>query len=145
MVPGPKILARAAGRGAPSWAAPCSSQPAYHSLARRRKSHASSATRARLSRPLRARHSALLAGASRRLAPVLQWSRSVNDSVRPRSPIRVAFVGAGRMARLHLHALRRVSTPHIVVAVCDATEDAAFAFAALTAGALPYKQLPDLL
>ncbi len=56
----------------------------------------------------------------------------------------MAFVGAGRMARLHLRALRRVRTPHSVVAVCDTDESAAREFAAL-AGAAPYTSLPDLL
>jgi predicted dehydrogenase/nucleoside-diphosphate-sugar epimerase len=48
------------------------------------------------------------------------------------------------MARLHLQALRRVSTPHAVVAVCDTQESAAQELAAL-AGATPYTSLPTLL
>src|SRR5437773_1222840 len=48
------------------------------------------------------------------------------------------------MARLHLRALRRVRTPHSVVAVCDTEEGAARELAAL-AGAAPYTSLSDLL
>ncbi len=48
------------------------------------------------------------------------------------------------MARLHLHALRRVRTPHQVVAVCDTSESAAQTLAAL-AGATPYASLAALL
>src|SRR5207247_2066371 len=59
-------------------------------------------------------------------------------------PIRVALVGAGQMARLHLHALRRVSTPHIVVGVCDTQERAAHALASV-AGTATFTSLVDLL
>src|SRR5258708_37843313 len=48
----------------------------------------------------------------------------------PRSPLRVAFVGSGNMAGLHLRALRRVRTPHTVVGVHDVSAAAAEAFAA---------------
>jgi len=58
--------------------------------------------------------------------------------------LRVAVVGAGRMAHLHLKALRRVPTPHSVVAVCDTQEAAARELAAL-AGAIPYTSLATLL
>ncbi len=58
--------------------------------------------------------------------------------------MRVAFVGAGKMARLHLHALRRVRTPHVVAAVYDTSESAAREFAA-QAGAVAYPALADLL
>ena len=58
--------------------------------------------------------------------------------------LRVAVVGAGRMAHLHLRALRRVPTPHTVVAVCDTQEAAARELAAL-AGATPYTSLESLL
>src|SRR5438034_384835 len=58
--------------------------------------------------------------------------------------MRVAFAGAGRMARLHLHALRRVRTPHFVAAVCDTTDSAAREVAAL-AGAVAYTSLAELL
>ena len=61
-----------------------------------------------------------------------------------RTPIRVAFVGAGRMACLHLQALRRVRAPHVVAAVCDTSASAAREFAAL-AGAAAYTSLADLL
>src|SRR5881396_1743332 len=59
-------------------------------------------------------------------------------------PIRVALVGAGQMARLHLHALRRVRTPHIVVGVCDTQEGAAHALASV-AGTATFTSLVDLL
>ena len=58
--------------------------------------------------------------------------------------IRVAVVGTGRMARLHLQALRRVSIPHAVVAVYDANPTAAADFAQL-AGARVYESLGELL
>lgn len=58
--------------------------------------------------------------------------------------LRVAFVGAGRMARQHLHALRRVKTPHLVVGVHDAHPGAARALGAL-AGVPAYDSLTDLL
>src|SRR5213079_111615 len=58
--------------------------------------------------------------------------------------MRVAFAGAGRMARLHLHALRRVRTPHFVASVCDTTDSAAGEVAAL-AGAVAYTSLAELL
>src|SRR5881296_1643965 len=58
--------------------------------------------------------------------------------------MRVAFAGAGRMARLHLHALRRVRTPHFVAAVCDTSDSAAREVAAL-AGAVAYTSLAELL
>jgi|SRR6266850_785378 len=61
-----------------------------------------------------------------------------------RGPLRVAFVGAGRMARLHVHALRRVRTPHVVAAVCDTSEASARGLAE-PAGASPYGSLADLL
>src|SRR3989442_6594033 len=48
------------------------------------------------------------------------------------------------MARLHLHVLRRVRTPHDVAAVCDTSDGAAREFAAL-AGAVAYTSLADLL
>jgi predicted dehydrogenase/nucleoside-diphosphate-sugar epimerase len=60
------------------------------------------------------------------------------------TPIRVAFVGGGRMARLHLHALRRVRAPHVVAAVCDRSAGAARELAAL-AGAAAYTSLADLV
>jgi len=59
-------------------------------------------------------------------------------------PIRVAFAGTGKMARLHLHVLRRVRTPHDVAAVCDTSDGTAREFAAL-AGAVAYTSLADLL
>ena len=61
-----------------------------------------------------------------------------------RGALRVAFVGAGRMARLHVHALRRVRTPHVVAAVCDTSEASARGLAELVE-ALPYGSLTDLL
>src|SRR5207244_1737146 len=57
-------------------------------------------------------------------------------------PLRVAFVGAGRMARLHLHALRRVRTPPFVAAVGDTSASAAREVAAL-AGAVADSWLAD--
>ena len=58
--------------------------------------------------------------------------------------IRVAFIGTGNMARLHLHALRRVGTPHQVVGVHDRDEPAAREFATLAATAA-YRTLDELL
>lgn len=58
--------------------------------------------------------------------------------------IRVAFVGAGNMARLHLHALHRVDSHHQVVGVHDRDEQAAAEFAQL-AGAPGYRTLDELL
>src|SRR6267143_846532 len=58
--------------------------------------------------------------------------------------LRVAFAGAGRMAMAHLHAMQRVTTAHAVVAVHDATPEAAQAFAART-GATPYPTLGAML
>ena len=71
------------------------------------------------------------------LAPVLQIAVRVTT-------MRVAFVGAGKMARLHLHALRRVRSPHVVAAVCDTWDSAAREFAA-QASAVAYPALADLL
>src|SRR5262245_64197156 len=48
------------------------------------------------------------------------------------------------MARLHLEALKRVPTPHTVVAVHDVNVGAAKAFASF-AGARAYESLDDLL
>src|SRR2546428_6654669 len=48
------------------------------------------------------------------------------------------------MARLHVHALRRVRTPHVVAAVCDTSEASASGLAEL-AGAVAYGSLADLL
>jgi len=58
--------------------------------------------------------------------------------------IRVAFVGTGNMARLHLHALHRVHSHHQVVGVHDRDEQAAAEFAKL-AGAPSYRTLEELL
>src|SRR5438034_1000172 len=44
-------------------------------------------------------------------------------------PLRIAFLGTGHMAGLHLAALRRVATPHRVVGVYDLRPEAAQAFA----------------
>ena len=57
--------------------------------------------------------------------------------------IRVAFVGTGNMARLHLRALRRVATPHQVVGVCDTDDQAGREFAQL-AGTTSYRALDAL-
>src|SRR2546428_5411389 len=48
------------------------------------------------------------------------------------------------MARLHVHALRRVRTPHVVAAVCDTSEASASGLAEL-AGAVAYGSLAGLL
>ncbi len=58
--------------------------------------------------------------------------------------LRIAFIGAGQMARHHLGALGRVSTPHLVVGVHDAVPDCADEFAA-GAGTRPYVSVPALL
>jgi len=68
----------------------------------------------------------------------------VKPANQPRGLLRVAFVGAGNMARLHLHALRRVRTAHTVVGVHDTNENAARQFATL-AGAMSYNTLQQLL
>ena len=44
-------------------------------------------------------------------------------------PLRIAFIGAGNMAGLHLRALQRVPTAHTIVGVHDVRTDAAQAFA----------------
>jgi predicted dehydrogenase len=58
--------------------------------------------------------------------------------------LRIAFIGAGQMARHHLGALARVRTPHLVVGVHDAVPDCADEFAA-GAGTRPYVSVPALL
>jgi predicted dehydrogenase/nucleoside-diphosphate-sugar epimerase len=63
---------------------------------------------------------------------------------RSRDPIRVGFVGTGKMAHLHLHSLRRVPTPHVVVGVHDTDEGARRQFAGL-ADATGYRTLRELL
>src|SRR2546425_3627723 len=78
------------------------------------------------------------------MAPVLQRVLSVSMSRSTGEPIRVAVIGAGKMARLHLQALLRVRTPHAVVAGCETQESAARELAGL-AGATPYPSLADLL
>jgi predicted dehydrogenase/nucleoside-diphosphate-sugar epimerase len=62
--------------------------------------------------------------------------------------LRVAFIGAGRMARLHRQALRRVGTPHQVVGVFDADPGAAAALGAPvfpTLDAMLREARPDLV
>jgi predicted dehydrogenase/nucleoside-diphosphate-sugar epimerase len=59
-------------------------------------------------------------------------------------PLRVAFVGTGNMAGLHLAALGRVPTAHSVVGVYDVRLEAAQAFAR-RAGAQAYASLSTLL
>lgn len=46
-------------------------------------------------------------------------------------PLRIAFVGAGNMARAHARALGRAGSPHAIVGVTDADAAAAKEFAAL--------------
>ena len=58
--------------------------------------------------------------------------------------IRVAFVGAGQMARNHLRAIARATVPAVVVGVHDPVRGAAEDFARL-AGATPFSSLQDLL
>jgi predicted dehydrogenase/nucleoside-diphosphate-sugar epimerase len=61
-------------------------------------------------------------------------------------PLRIAFVGTGRMAAAHLAALRRVPTAHQVGAACDFSGSRAQEFvAAAGAGARAYSTLTDLL
>ena len=93
---------------------------------------------------MRRRHEAPYLGRATSMAPVLQQVLSVSMSRSTGEPIRVAVIGAGKMARLHLQALLRVRTPHAVVAVCDTQESAARELAGL-AGATPYTSLADLL
>ena len=62
--------------------------------------------------------------------------------------LRIAFIGAGQMARAHRDALRRVATPHQVVGVCDLRAEAAREFAALAAAPAhtkPYASVAELL
>jgi predicted dehydrogenase/nucleoside-diphosphate-sugar epimerase len=68
----------------------------------------------------------------------------VKPANQARGLLRVAFAGAGNMARLHLRALRRVRTPHTVVGVHDSNDDASRQFAAL-GGARSYDTLDELL
>jgi len=58
--------------------------------------------------------------------------------------LRIAFIGAGQMARHHLGALARVKTDHLVVGVHDVVPDSAGEFAA-GAGTRPYVSVPALL
>ncbi len=66
------------------------------------------------------------------------------ESLTPRHDLRVAFVGAGRMARRHLDALRRMAVPYRVLAIYDSSAPATRELAAL-AGAVAYPSLPALL
>jgi predicted dehydrogenase/nucleoside-diphosphate-sugar epimerase len=61
-----------------------------------------------------------------------------------RQPLRVGFIGAGRMARHHLHALQRVAMPTVVTGVYDNAPVASNEFAAL-AGADAYPSIEALL
>src|SRR5262249_28961149 len=58
--------------------------------------------------------------------------------------LRVAFVGAGQMARNHLLALNRIGTPAVPVGVHDRSRGQADAFAVL-AGVRAFRSLDDLL
>lgn len=58
--------------------------------------------------------------------------------------LRIAFIGAGQMARHHLGAIGRLETPAVVVGVYDGAPDRAAEFAAL-AGARAYPSVPALL
>ena len=58
--------------------------------------------------------------------------------------LRIAFVGAGQMARNHLRAIARATVPATVVGVYDPVRDAAEDFGRL-AGATRFSSLPDLL
>ena len=60
-------------------------------------------------------------------------------------PLRVAFIGTGNMAQLHLKALRKVETPHTVVAACDLNEVGARSFAALAEGCTAYTSAETML
>jgi predicted dehydrogenase/nucleoside-diphosphate-sugar epimerase len=68
----------------------------------------------------------------------------VTAVVRGSQPLRIAFVGAGNIAGLHLHALRRVPTAHTIVGVHDVRPGAAQALAQ-RAGTRAYATLPTLL
>ncbi len=59
-------------------------------------------------------------------------------------PLRIAFIGTGNMAGLHLAALRRVATAHRVVGVYDVRPEAAQAFAG-RAVAQAYDSLSTML
>ena len=74
-------------------------------------------------------------------------SRSPDSPSASRSggPLRVAFIGTGNMAKLHLKALRKVETPHRVVAACDLNEVGAREFAALAEGAAAYTSSAEML
>ena len=60
--------------------------------------------------------------------------------------LRIAFIGAGQMARAHRDALRRVPTPHQVVGVCDLRAEAAREFAERAPPhTKPYASVAELL
>ena len=59
-------------------------------------------------------------------------------------PLRIAFVGSGNMAGLHLAALARVPTAHQLVGVHDVRLEAARAFAQ-RAGTEAFGSLPTML
>lgn len=59
------------------------------------------------------------------------------------APLRIAFIGTGRMARNHLRALRRIRTRHSVIGVCDRDFRAAQEFAKIT-NATAYRTLQEL-
>jgi predicted dehydrogenase/nucleoside-diphosphate-sugar epimerase len=59
-------------------------------------------------------------------------------------PLRVAFIGAGQMARNHLHAIHALSVPAVVVGVTDRLPRAADEFAAL-AGIRSSRSIDTLL
>ena len=67
---------------------------------------------------------------------------------RPQVPnpmtLRIAFIGAGQMARHHLGAITRLETPAVVVGVYDGAPDRAAEFAAL-AGARAFPSVQALL
>lgn len=79
-----------------------------------------------------------------RMAPWQSPGSASCTRTRAVNPLRIAFIGTGNMARLHLQALRRVRTPHLVVGVHDRDDQASRQFAA-RADARSYRTLAELL
>src|SRR5688572_7448301 len=60
-----------------------------------------------------------------------------------RVPLRIAFIGTGRMALNHLHAVQQLQHASTVVGVFDRARDRAAEFAAV-AGTTAYESVDDL-
>jgi predicted dehydrogenase/nucleoside-diphosphate-sugar epimerase len=71
-------------------------------------------------------------------------SGKIRQRVRPTRTLRVAFIGAGQMARHHLGAIARLDTPAVVVGLHDRAPDRAEELAAL-AGTRAFRSVQALL